>query len=105
MHTPRARSKIRQWFSRERRVDAIDTGREELTRAMRREGLPVQKLANSPVLDAVAEAMHYADLEALHAAIGEGHVSAKAVATDPARAARRRGTTVTVRPPSRRSAA
>ena len=27
---PCARTKIRQWFSRERRVDAIDTGREEL---------------------------------------------------------------------------
>ena len=30
VHTPRARSKIRQWFSRERRVDAIDAGRDEL---------------------------------------------------------------------------
>ena len=78
--TPRARTKIRQWFSRERRVDAIDTGREELTKALRREGLPVQKMARSASLTAVAEAMHYADLEALHAAIGEGHVSALAVA-------------------------
>src|SRR5690606_21838134 len=43
--TPRAASKIRQWFSRERREDAVDTGREELVKAMRREGLPVQKIA------------------------------------------------------------
>jgi GTP diphosphokinase / guanosine-3',5'-bis(diphosphate) 3'-diphosphatase len=77
-HTPRARSKIRQWFSRERRVDAIDTGRDELVKALRREGLPVQKLAGA--LLAVAESMHYADLDALHAAVGEGHVSARAVA-------------------------
>jgi guanosine-3',5'-bis(diphosphate) 3'-pyrophosphohydrolase len=77
--TPRARSKIRQWFSRERRVDAIDTGREELQKALRREGLPAQKLAQSATLLAVAESMHYADLDALLAAIGEGHVSAKAV--------------------------
>jgi len=78
VRTPRARARIRQWFSRERRADAVDTGRDELTRAMRREGLPVQKLANSPVLDAVADAMHYADLDALLAAIGEGHVSGQA---------------------------
>jgi len=79
-HTPRARSKIRQWFSRERRVDAIDTGREELAKALRREGLPVQKLSQSAALQTVAEAMHYVELEALYAAIGEGHLSAKAVA-------------------------
>lgn len=80
VHTPRARSKIRQWFSRERRVDAMDTGREELVKAMRREGLPVQKLGQSSSLASVASSMHYADLDALHAAIGEGHVSARAVA-------------------------
>jgi GTP pyrophosphokinase len=79
VQTPRARSKIRQWFSRERRVDAIDAGREELVRMLRREGLPVQKLASSPVMLAVAEKLNYADLESLHAAIGEGHVGAKTV--------------------------
>ena len=51
VHTPAAASKIRQWFSRERRVDAIDTGRDELVKALRREGLPVQKLAQSDALD------------------------------------------------------
>jgi GTP pyrophosphokinase len=80
VQTPRARSKIRQWFSRERREDAIETGREELVKSLRKEGLPVQKLAGSTILAKVAVAMNYADLEALHAAIGEGHVSAKAVA-------------------------
>jgi GTP pyrophosphokinase len=79
VHTPKARTKIRQWFSRERRVDAIDTGREELAKALRKENLPVQKLASSSSLHDVAVAMHYADVDALHAAIGESHVSAKAV--------------------------
>jgi GTP pyrophosphokinase len=78
--TPRARAKIRQWFSRERREDAIETGREELVKALRKEALPVQKLSGSSILAKVAVAMNYGDLEALHAAIGEGHVSAKAVA-------------------------
>src|SRR6266568_6275247 len=78
--TPRARNKIRQWFSRERREDAIENGRDELMKTLRREGLAVQKLAASAVIPKVAEAMNYADLDALHAAIGEGHVSAKSVA-------------------------
>jgi GTP pyrophosphokinase len=83
--SPRARNKIRQWFSRERREDAIESGREDLTKALRKEGLPVQKLANSAVLLGVAEAMNYADLDALHAAIGENHVSAQAIAQRVAR--------------------
>jgi GTP pyrophosphokinase len=84
--TPRANNKIRQWFSRERREDAIDNGREELVKAMRREGLPVQKITNSPVLIEVAKSLNYVDLEALHAAIGENHVSGKSVASRVAKA-------------------
>ncbi|MST34039.1 RelA/SpoT family protein [Acidimicrobiaceae bacterium USS-CC1] len=83
--TPRARSKIRQWFSRERREDAIESGREELTKAIRKEGLPVQKLASSPMLLELAASMNYTDLDALHAAIGEGHVSARSIAQRMAR--------------------
>jgi guanosine-3',5'-bis(diphosphate) 3'-pyrophosphohydrolase len=78
--SPRARNKIRQWFSRERREDAMENGREELAKSLRREGLPVQKLAASAVLVKLAESMHYADLDALHIAIGEGHVSGKSIA-------------------------
>jgi GTP pyrophosphokinase len=76
----RARTKIRQWFSRERREDAIEFGREELIKELRREGLPVQKLASERALGDVATAMNYADVDALHAAIGDSRVSARAVA-------------------------
>ncbi len=79
VQTPRASSKIRQWFSRERRVDAIDQGRDDLVKAMRREALPAQKLFGSPVLAKVAEQLHYVDLDGMYVGIGEGHVSAKAV--------------------------
>src|SRR5437763_2892038 len=82
--TPRARNKIRQWFSRERRTDAIENGRDDLTKAMRREGLPVQKVASS-LLTGVAEAMNYTDLDTLLAAIGDGHVSARSIAQRVAR--------------------
>ncbi|MEY2418098.1 MAG: diphosphokinase / guanosine-3,5-bis(diphosphate) 3-diphosphatase [Actinomycetota bacterium] len=78
--SPRARNKIRQWFSRERRDDAIDNGRDELFKAMRREGLPVQKLSNSPMLPTIAVDIGHADLDALYAAIGDNHVSAHSVA-------------------------
>ncbi|MHB8244872.1 MAG: RelA/SpoT family protein [Acidimicrobiales bacterium] len=77
--SPRARNKIRQWFSRERREDAIEAGREELARSLRRAGLPVQKLQSSPAVSAVASDLGYADLDGLHAAIGEGHVSGQAL--------------------------
>jgi GTP pyrophosphokinase len=86
--TPRAANKIKQWFSRERREDATAAGKDELIKALRREGLPVQKLQGSAVLLDVAKAMNYADLDALHAAVGENHVSAKAVAQRVGRALR-----------------
>ncbi len=46
--SPRARNKIRQWFSRERRVDMIEAGRDELTKEFRREGLPMQRIVEQP---------------------------------------------------------
>jgi GTP pyrophosphokinase len=75
----RARNKIRQWFSRERREDAIESGREDLTRALRREGLPLQKILGSSALRAVAESMNLVDLDALYATIGENQVSAQSI--------------------------
>ncbi|MFZ6002784.1 MAG: RelA/SpoT family protein [Actinomycetota bacterium] len=86
--TPRAASKIRQWFSRERREDAVDNGREELVKALRREGLPVQKIAQGNLLHTVAKDLNYADLDALYAAVGENHVSGKAIAARVARTMR-----------------
>jgi GTP diphosphokinase / guanosine-3',5'-bis(diphosphate) 3'-diphosphatase len=83
--SPRARNKIRQWFSRERREDALESGKEELIRELRRESLPVQKLMGSDVLAKEALTMNFADLEALYVAIGEHHVSGRSVAQRVAR--------------------
>ena len=79
VQTPKATSKIRQWFSRERRTDAIDQGRDELARELRRAGLPVQKLPRSAPFEAVITKLNLENLEALYVAIGEGHVAARAV--------------------------
>ena len=75
----RAKSKIRQWFQRERRDDAIEGGREELTKALRREGLPIATSMSSVALDAVIASMNLEDLDALFMAIDSGQISALAV--------------------------
>src|SRR5271166_3132449 len=77
--SPRARNKIRQWFSRERREDAIETGREDLAKALRREGMPLQKVLGSSALQQVAASMNLADTDALYASIGEHQVSAQSI--------------------------
>jgi len=79
VQSPRARNKIRQWFSRERREDAMENGREELVKELRRAGMPTQKLLGSDALAKEAAAMNYTDLDALYVAIGEHHISGKAV--------------------------
>ena len=84
----RAQNKIRQWFSRERRVDMIEVGRDELTDELRREGLPVQKMWHSDQLAEVLRELSYTDLDTFLAAIGEHHVSARSVAQRLARALR-----------------
>jgi GTP pyrophosphokinase len=75
----RAKSKIRQWFQRERREDAIEGGREELTKALRREGLPIATSLSSSALDAVIAALNLEDIDALFMAIDSNQISALAV--------------------------
>jgi GTP pyrophosphokinase len=78
--SPRARNKIKQWFGRERRVDMIELGREELAKELRREAMPLQRMWNSDVLATEIESAGYADLDALLVAIGENHISARSIA-------------------------
>ncbi|WP_082093586.1 RelA/SpoT family protein [Demequina sediminicola] len=71
VQSTRARNKIRQWFLRERREESIETGRDMLARAIRRQHLPMQRLMSKSTLLALAKEMHYDDVDALYAAIGE----------------------------------
>jgi GTP pyrophosphokinase len=75
----RARNKIRQWFSKERREEAIDRGKDLLTRAMRKQNLPLQRLMTHEALAAVAADFKYADISGLYAGVGDGHTSAQSV--------------------------
>jgi GTP pyrophosphokinase len=77
--SPRARNKIKQWFTKERRDEAIEQGKDAIARAMRKQNLPLQKLMNQNSFGEVAAQMRYDDVSALYAAVGEGHVSTQSV--------------------------
>ncbi|MEO7060878.1 MAG: TGS domain-containing protein, partial [Lapillicoccus sp.] len=72
----RARNKIRQWFSKERREEAIDGGKDAIAKAMRKQGLPLQRLMTAESLTGIAGDLRYPDIGSLYAAVGEGHISA-----------------------------
>ncbi len=71
----RAQSKIRQRFSKERRLEEIQEGREDLQKELRKAKLPVQKILGSDVLTQVYEDYKLASLEDFYAALGSGRVS------------------------------
>jgi guanosine-3',5'-bis(diphosphate) 3'-pyrophosphohydrolase len=75
----RARNKIRQWFSKERREESIDRGKELLTKAMRKQNLPLQRLMTHDALARIAEDFKYVDISGLYAGVGDGHTSAQSV--------------------------
>ncbi len=83
----RARNKIRHWFSKERREAAIEAGKDSIARAMRKQGLPLQRLASGDGLLALARNLRYSDVSALYAAVGDRHISAQAVVAKLVRAA------------------
>ena len=77
--SPRARSKIKAWFSKERREEAIESGKEALARTMRKQNLPLQRLMNHESILSVATSFGYPDVSGLYAAVGDGHISAQNV--------------------------
>ena len=77
--SPKARNKIRQWFSKERRSEAIEEGRDDLTRAMRKRNLPISTLMSPEALIGVADELNYPNPDSLFAAIGDGQVSTQNV--------------------------
>jgi GTP diphosphokinase / guanosine-3',5'-bis(diphosphate) 3'-diphosphatase len=80
VRTSRARNKIRAFFKQERREDAEKKGRDALEEALRKRGLPMQKLAMSPLLAQVIKEMGFRKATEFYIALGQGKVSTKAVA-------------------------
>jgi len=77
--SPRARAMIKDHFSQERREDAIELGKETLTKSMRRLGLPLQQLMSTDSLAKLVGDLGLQDVSALFAAIGEGQISAQSI--------------------------
>ncbi|MEV6097485.1 RelA/SpoT family protein [Nocardia sp. NPDC051981] len=74
--SPRAKAKIRQWFAKERREEALEAGKDAISKEVRRSGLPLQRLMSVDAMSALAHELHYTDISALYAAVGENQVSA-----------------------------
>ncbi|MDY6795895.1 MAG: bifunctional (p)ppGpp synthetase/guanosine-3',5'-bis(diphosphate) 3'-pyrophosphohydrolase [Actinomycetota bacterium] len=78
--TARAKTKIRQWFSKERRIEDAHEGKEVLLKHMRKSRMPVQKIMGSDIVDSVArEEYSFASLDDLYASIGSGKTSPQQV--------------------------
>ena len=77
--SPRARAKIKHHFSQERREDAIEAGKDQLTKTMRKLGLPLQQLMSADSLGKIVGELGMQDLSALFASIGEGQISAQSI--------------------------
>jgi GTP pyrophosphokinase len=79
VQSPRAKNKIKQWFAKERREEAIEEGKEAITREARRTGMPLQRLVSADAMNAVSRELHFTEISQLYAAIGEGQTSARHV--------------------------
>ncbi len=75
----RARSKIKAWFSKERKEEAIEAGQESIARQMRKAGLPIQKILGGHALLELAHDLKFEGIESLYEAVGNGHISAHSV--------------------------
>jgi len=77
--TTRARNKIKAWFKAESRKDTEHTGRELLQEALKRQGLPAQKLVGSPLLADVIREMGFRKGDDFYIALGAAKISPRVV--------------------------
>lgn len=75
----KTKNKIKQWFTKERREEAIEQGKEAIVKAMRKRSLPIQRILQPDSVAELAAQMRYDDVAALYAAVGEGHISTQSV--------------------------
>jgi GTP diphosphokinase / guanosine-3',5'-bis(diphosphate) 3'-diphosphatase len=77
--SPRARAKIKHYFTQERKELASEDGKEALIKGLRRQGLPVQSLINSDSLVKIAGEHKLTDVSALFSSLGQGQISVASV--------------------------
>lgn len=79
VRSARARNKIKQWFTKERREEMVDSGKEAIAKVVRKQHHPLHRIVTVESLTAVASELRRQDVDGLYAAVGEGHVSAQHV--------------------------
>ena len=77
--TSRARNKIRTFLKQEVREDAEKEGREKLAEALRKRGLPPQRIAGSPLLVDVIREMGFRKADDFYIGLGQGKITAGTV--------------------------
>ncbi len=81
VRTSRARAKIKQWFSKERRELALAEGREQVFQLLRKEGLGLGAGERDRLLAEVAAELGQRGIDGLFVSVGEGGVAAATVVT------------------------
>lgn len=81
VHTSRARTKIRQFLSKEIKEDSAHLGKEELTKLLRKHGLTLRVALGSQVMEKIAASLNFQKIDDLYASIGAGKTSPKHVVT------------------------
>ncbi|MGZ5375592.1 MAG: ACT domain-containing protein, partial [Solirubrobacterales bacterium] len=79
VRTTRARNKIRAWFTRASREDAERQGREDLVTALKKQGLPHQRIAGSALFADVIREMGFRKADEFYIALGQSKISTKVV--------------------------
>lgn len=76
-----ARSKIKQWFKKEKREENVQKGREAIDRELKRLGLDRAVLATDDNLQEVAKKFNFNDIEDMMSAVGFGGITAAQICT------------------------
>jgi guanosine-3',5'-bis(diphosphate) 3'-pyrophosphohydrolase len=79
VRTGKAKTKIKHWFQRERRDQAIADGKDQIQALLRREASELSTADQIAHLDAIARELGQKDGAALQVALGEGNVSIDSV--------------------------
>ncbi|MCI3923664.1 bifunctional (p)ppGpp synthetase/guanosine-3',5'-bis(diphosphate) 3'-pyrophosphohydrolase [Paenibacillus sp. TRM 82003] len=76
-----ARSKIKQWFKKEKREENVEKGREAVEREVKRLGFDIQDVVSEEKLMEAAKKFNFHDVEDMLSAIGFGGITASQIVT------------------------
>lgn len=79
--TSQAKSKIKQWFKKERREENIEKGREMLEREAKRHGYALSQLIKNEFVDGVLKKFGFHSNDDMYSAVGYGGITTNQVLT------------------------